>query len=200
MSRATALMNFVTPYRLWQAPFAEKKFVPIGRDPSLRSARSVLDVGCGPGTNSAHFPGSEYLGIDLNPAYVDYARRRFGRNFLTADARTFSPAGSAFDFVLINSLLHHVDDEGTHQILGNVARLLTPGGHVHIVDLILPERASIARTLARWDRGDHARPLEAWRRLFVRHFEPMQFEPYSVGALGATLWHLIYFKGARRTG
>jgi hypothetical protein len=66
------------------------------------------------------------------------------------------------------------------------------------VDLVLPERMSIPRGLALADRGDYARPLEAWRGIFEQHFRPVVFEPFSLRLAGVSLWSLVYFKGAAR--
>jgi SAM-dependent methyltransferase len=195
----SGIMENVAAYRLWQAPFAEKKLAPLLRRPDLAGARRVLDVGCGPGTNTRHFAGAEYVGIDMNPAYIAYARRRFGREFVVADVRTYvAPAGQRFDFILVNSLLHHIDDSSTRQILASLASLLTADGHVHILDLILPDRRSLARLLALWDRGHYPRKLETLEAIFREHFDPVAMEPYPLGALGITLWDMVYFKGRRR--
>jgi len=187
-----------TVYRLWQASYAEAKLDPIRRHNELSAARSVLDVGCGPGTNTRHFSGAEYVGLDVNPRYTEYARRRWGREFMTVDAVDYRPpAGRTFDFILLNSFLHHIDTPGVERILGRLPALLAPGGHVHVLDLVLPERRGLARALARLDRGEHPRPLEEWRRLFSRFLRPVVFEPYPLKTLGATLWQMVYFKGAQ---
>ena len=60
--------------------------------------------------------------------------------------------------------------------------LLTTDGHVHALELVLPENRSVARRLAAWDRGDHPRPLGEWERLFSVHFEPVVVEPYPARA------------------
>lgn len=185
-------------YRLWQAPFAERKLAPMLRRMDPSKARRVLDVGCGPGTNSRHFLSSDYLGVDINPAYVRSATRRFGPKFQVADVTTMRiEPGRGYDCILVNSLLHHLSDEATHRLLGHLATLLSEDGSVHILDLVLPERPSVARWLARHDRGDFPRPLEAWRTLFSRHFTPMRFEPFGLGAFGSTLWSMVYFQGHR---
>jgi SAM-dependent methyltransferase len=202
------VMDHTLAYRVFQAPFAEAKFAPVLRHSDLRAARRVLDVGCGPGTNTHHFTHVEYLGLDINPRYVAYARRRWGRErggpraslrFEVADVTSYrAPAGERFDFILLNSFLHHIATPDVRRILAHVAELLSPGGVVHVLDLVRPERPGIARTLAQWDRGHYARPLAEWRALFAESLEPVVFEPYRLGILGATLWSMVYFQGRSR--
>jgi SAM-dependent methyltransferase len=201
----SALLEQPLSYRLWQAPFAEAKFAPILRHNEMGKVRRVLDVGCGPGTNTAHFEGVDgYLGIDLNPQYVEYARRRHGREFAVADATEFTvPDGERFDFVLINSFLHHIPDADVRRLLGHLSSVVSDDGHIHIMELVLPAQASAGRLLARMDRGDYARPLEDWRRLLSESFEPVVFEPYRLGATRwarTTLWNMVYFKGRPAAG
>jgi trans-aconitate methyltransferase len=78
----TSLMEKTTVYRLWQKPFQNQKFAPLLAHNDFNRVRRVLDVGCGPGTNTRFFANSDYLGIDINPHYIGYARRRYGRTFL----------------------------------------------------------------------------------------------------------------------
>jgi SAM-dependent methyltransferase len=196
VSFVEAALEYPLVYRLWQAPFVEQKFRPIRAHNDLRAVRRVLDVGCGPGTNTARFDKSEYLGLDLNPRYIEQARRRYHRSFLVADVTAYTaPPGERYDFILLNSMLHHIDTPAARRILSHLASLLSPGGHVHILDLVLPERPGIARRLAEHDRGKFPRPLAEWHNLFARIFNPVVFEPFSVTAFGAVLWELVYFKG-----
>jgi len=199
MKLGAAALEHTLAYRLWQAPFADKKLAPLFAHNDLRAVRRVLDVGCGPGTNTGHFGHADYVGVDINPRYIAYARRRYGREFLVADVTAGPDLGARFDCVLVNSFLHHVDDAQAHRILGRLAPLLSPDGHLHALELVLPAGRSVARLLARLDRGAHARPLAAWWALLATHFEPVVFEPYGLGALGMTLWHMVYFKGRART-
>jgi SAM-dependent methyltransferase len=199
MKNLATIMEHVGAYRLWQAPFADKKIAPILRHNDLRAVRRVLDVGCGPGTSTPHFAECGYLGVDLSEKYVEYARSRYGRDFVAADvtACSFAP-DERFDFILCNSFLHHVATADAERILDHLATLLTDDGHVHILDLVLPARPSIGRMLARLDRGDWPRPLEEWRALFTRRFETVTFEPYPLTGFGVTLWNMVYFKGKPR--
>jgi SAM-dependent methyltransferase len=190
------VMENTLAYRLWQAPFADEKFAPIAAHNDLQRVRRVLDVGCGPGTNAAYFAHAEYTGIDMNEAYLEHARRKFGRTFIAADVTQYRVAESErFDFILLNSLLHHIDDSGAEKLLGRLATLLTDDGHVHIIDLLLPEETSVARFLARADRGDHPRPMAQWREMFTKCFDAVVFEPFTLRRMGVDLWRLVYFKG-----
>lgn len=194
-----SVLEHTLVYRLWQAPFAERKFAPIAAHNDVAGIRRVLDVGCGPGTNTHHFAHADYVGIDINPRYIEAARRRTGRKFIAADATTYEvDASERFDFIFLNSFLHHVDTPAVRRILAHLATLLSDDGAIHILDLILPEHPSIALTLAKLDRGDFPRPLAGWKQLFEEPYQPVIFEPYALKGAGVTLWQMIYFKGQRR--
>lgn len=199
MKSLATLMGRPGAYRLWQSPFAGAKLEPFKQHCDLTSVHRVLDVGCGPGTNAALFAEVNYVGIDISPAYVEYARKRYGDRFYAADVRHDPlPDGEPFDCVLVNSLLHHIETAGVRPILGRLAERVTPDGHIHILDLVKPAGRSIASLLARWDRGDFPRPLEEWHELFEEHFEPEVFKSYPLPASGLTLWQMVYFKGRTR--
>jgi SAM-dependent methyltransferase len=193
-------MEATLVYRVWQAPFAEQKLQPFLRANDVSRIRRVLDVGCGPGTNAKHFTGCDYLGVDINPAYIADATRRFGKRFRTVDVTQVDAEalGGAYDCILVNSLLHHLDDASTQRLLSHLETLLTPDGRVHILELVLPPRLSVSRLLAKLDRGDYPRPLERWRTLFSAAFSPIAFEPYPLGVPGVTFWSMVYFIGGRR--
>jgi trans-aconitate methyltransferase len=183
-------------YRLWIAPFVEQKLRPIRAHIELTRVRRVLDVGCGPGTNTSLFSGSDYLGIDINESYIESARRRHRRTFVTADVTTYRVADhERFDLILVNSLLHHLDDSSTVGLLEHLSGLLTDDGLVHVLELVLPDGASVARFLARHDRGKFARPLDRWSSLLGSVLKPVLIEPYGVGVPGVTLWNMVYFMG-----
>lgn len=199
LKRLSFVMKHPAIYRAWQAPFARAKFAPIMHHNELSQTRRVLDVGCGPGTNAPMFRSQEYIGLDFNAGYIETARRNHPGEFIVADACTYTAAPEdRFDFILMNSLLHHIAAPDVRRMLSQLAGQLTADGHIHILDLVLPEQPSISRYLARSDRGDYPRPLDQWRELFVESFETVVFEPYSVGWFGCPLWNMVYFKGKAR--
>ncbi len=197
LRRYSSILANPTAYRIWQSPFVKAKFEPVFRHNQMNQVRRVLDVGCGPGTNAGLFTEIDYLGLDLNPQYVEQAKRRFGNRFEVADVCTYeADENNRFDFVLMNSLLHHVDTENVHRILDQLKRQIAEDGHIHILDLVLPEKTSISRTLAEADRGDYPRPLDTWKEIFTTHYDAVEFEPYELKCAGITLWNMVYFKGS----
>ena len=197
MGARERLLEHPAVYSAWQAPFAAQKFAPVERWLGSHKVRRVLDVGCGAGTNAGHFIGTEYVGIDHNERYLEVARARFPGEFVQADLTTadLSSLGT-FDMILANSFLHHVNDAAAQRILAQLSPLLAPDGTIHILDLVLPDRKSLAWMMARLDRGEHARPIEQWRTLFASAFAPVLFEPYFYGGW---LWSMVYFQGRRNT-
>jgi SAM-dependent methyltransferase len=198
--RATdRLLEVPAVYRLWQAPFANAKLRPFLEHLDLKRVRRVLDVGCGPGTNAAVFREKEYVGIDVNPEYIATASRRHQGRFVVGDVADEQVLpNERFDCVFANSLMHHLPDEVVRSLLRRMARLTTPDGGVHVLDLVLPERVSAARLLARLDRGRFARPLGEWRALFTEHLEERHLELYPLGLPGVPLWWMVYFHGVAR--
>jgi SAM-dependent methyltransferase len=191
-------MENTLAYRLWQAPFIDNKFAPILQENELLEGMSVLDVGCGPGTNTARFEKQQYLGIDFNTGYIEFARQKFGREFIVADVTNYDFGTKKFDFVLLNSLLHHIDDDGVIRLLESCARITSAVGHIHILDLVLPDDLSLQQLMARLDRGSFPRSIERWREIFSRFFEPVVFRPYDLGIFGIPMYKMLYFKGRAR--
>ncbi len=196
MKLLNALIARPLTYRLWQAPFAYRKIRPVLARNDLARVRRVLDVACGPGTNTKYFRGVEYLGADWNEDCIRYATRQYGRDFVCADVTDpdFAVAGT-FDFILLNSVLHHLSDAEIEVLLEKLARLLSPDGSIHLLELVLPETHGVAGLLARLDRGKYARPLAEWHHLLTKVFVSELFEPYVLTGLGVPLWQMVYFKG-----
>ena len=186
-------------YSLWQAPFVMQKFAPVMRETDLQKVRKVLDVGCGPGTNTPVFASNDYLGVDINPSYIETARKKYRREFLVADVTAYTDIPAVkFDFVLINSFLHHVDDSAADAILSRLQYWTSSDGFVHILEVVCPPKASLPQFLAKADRGKFTRPLDHWRSIFDRHLQIQIFEPFPLKGWGVTLWDMVYCKGKPR--
>jgi SAM-dependent methyltransferase len=96
----------------------------------------VLDVGCGAGQVAKAVkrerPDLEVSGCDVSRSALDAASRSTaGVRFELATAERLPYADGEMDFVWIFDVLEHVDSP--EQVLGEVARVLKPGGGFHVV-------------------------------------------------------------------
>jgi SAM-dependent methyltransferase len=109
--------------------------------PRLPRDGRVLEVGAGTGELWQHVPHAELTLIDFSAAMCTRLRQVPGARVLRADASALPFAAGAFDTVIANHMLYHVDDPGL--ALREFARVLAPGGriavavngHDHMADL-----------------------------------------------------------------
>ncbi|HEX5411893.1 MAG TPA: class I SAM-dependent methyltransferase [Terriglobia bacterium] len=111
----------------------------------------LLDVGCGPGNIvlkiARRCPKLLVVGLDRSRNMVETARRGSAElklearaSFQQANAGHLPFAGGAFDFVLSNSVLHHLSDPAT--VLREMLRVTKPHGAILLRDLRRPSRLS----------------------------------------------------------
>ena len=127
---------------------------------ALDAATSLLDLGCGTGNYRDCFPGA-YTGIDINPAYIEQCATLPGR-FETMDCTRLRFADRSFDEVVTIATTHHLDDAQLARMVGEALRVCRPGGHLHIIDAILPVSPNFVfkRVWFRLDRGAFPRTAE----------------------------------------
>lgn len=82
----------------------------------LRPGESLLDVGCGTGFFTRTFAAAmdgDVVGVDINPEWVEYARRRdLGRaTYAVADAHALPYADASFDSVVSIAAIGFIPDE-----------------------------------------------------------------------------------------
>jgi SAM-dependent methyltransferase len=95
-------------------------------------ARSVLEVGCGEGSNLYYLkpllPQAEFTGLDFSEAKIAFAREFLpDLRFERADALALPFPEASFDFVFCRDLLHHVDFDRPG-VLREMKRVLKAGG------------------------------------------------------------------------
>lgn len=96
----------------------------------VKTGMRVLELGSGTGSYTEAFSasGARIVGIDISMDMLTRARDHLGgqgANFLVADAETMPFKAGAFDAVVGNAVLHHVD---LGKCLGEIMRVLRPGG------------------------------------------------------------------------
>jgi SAM-dependent methyltransferase len=102
---------------------------------SVRGLGPVLDVGCGPGTVTAHLAelGLEVSGVDLSPEMVGYARRRYpSLRFEVVSATALDLAPASLGGVLGWWSLFNLPRDVLPGVLVAFATALVPGGQALI--------------------------------------------------------------------
>lgn len=145
----------------------------------MAPAARIADIGCGPGFLVEDLPEDIcYIGFDTDERYIAFARAHFAgrgrflhRPFDSDAARQHGP----FDIVLMNGLLHHLDDVEADALLGAVRQALTTDGRLFTLDGCFVEgQSAVARFLLRRDRGRHVRTEESYRELVKAHFDSVE--------------------------
>jgi ubiquinone/menaquinone biosynthesis C-methylase UbiE len=154
----------------------------------LKAGESVLDMGCGTGTlaiAAKHRVGAtgRVYGIDASPEMIARARKKAKKGaaeitFENALVENLPFQNAHFDVVLCTTVLHHLPDKARRECLGEVRRVLKPGGRFLAVDFGGPvsERRSWVAKLHRHGRIELGRlaPLVSEAGLTIMQSGPME--------------------------
>jgi SAM-dependent methyltransferase len=137
-----------------------------------RRGLRVLEVGSGFGDLLVYLQsrGCEVVGTDLSPAASSRARE-YGIDVRVGTLRALALPAGQFDAIVMNHSLEHVPDPDDE--LAEVARLLTPAGHLH---LAVPNGAAVRLRQDQTGWVHLSPPLHYWffdadslTRLLARH-------------------------------
>jgi ubiquinone/menaquinone biosynthesis C-methylase UbiE len=115
---------------------------------AVAGGEAVLDVGCGTGTLAIELkqraPGALVTGLDADAEILGRARRKAadagaGVELVEALSTQMPFADATFDVVLSSLFFHHLDGDSKRATLSEVARVLRPGGRLHVADWGKPQ-------------------------------------------------------------
>ncbi len=110
----------------------------------------VLDVGCGTGAHLEVYrkAGCRLHGIDTSPSMLEIARRRLGEDadLHLGDATDMPFANGVIDLACCMLVLHEMDHAIRMATLGEMKRVVKPGGHLLLIDF----HAGPARPVKGW--------------------------------------------------
>jgi SAM-dependent methyltransferase len=171
--------------RLLEANFRGEKALVYRELRAWQSASGLrlLDFGCGTGELTPLFPPEQYVGMDVSPIYINYARRTHGPRFQVMDGQYLGYADDAFDEGLVAGVFHHLPDEAVHRMAGELARVLRPGARLLVME-DTPSRDwwnLPGRLIHRVDRGGHIRSETEYLALFGESFTLERTYPMRSG-------------------
>lgn len=124
---------------------------------AIRPGSLVVDLACGPANLLIEMaklhPEANFIGVDLSPEMLRWAEELKASSsvtnvqFIEADITDIRALKSdSADLVMSTLSLHHLPNQS---LLGNcfseIARILRPGGHVHLMDFASLKRSATAR-------------------------------------------------------
>jgi SAM-dependent methyltransferase len=147
----------------------------------VKAGQKVVDIGCGPGSIVHLLPaGVKYVGFDISDEYISSARAKFDGDpdkvFLVGVAEDYvdhlPQQMHGADLVVINGLLHHLDDHEALIALKLAHASLAPGGRLVCLEAcFLVSQAPLARWVLKQDRGKNVRTEPEWKTLVAKVFE-----------------------------
>ncbi|MBI3190441.1 class I SAM-dependent methyltransferase [archaeon] len=116
----------------------------------------ILDFCCGTGIFPrkwlSKLKNIRYLGVDINPDFVKFARKNLhGKNFdfMAKDAVSFK-TGKKFDIVLATSSYHHIEDKRKRKFLENISAHMKDDGAFIVYEKIIDSFSGISEAI---DKG-----------------------------------------------
>ena len=138
----------------------------LDRAAAGRTGLWALDCGCGTGNNLPMLRAyGRAVGIDLTFSGLTYARRQGERLVVRASALTLPFSDDTFDIVTSFDVIYAFDDRQAAQALGEMHRVVHPGGHLVLNVAALPalrgNHSILGGEVQRYTRTSLRRHLEA---------------------------------------
>jgi SAM-dependent methyltransferase len=144
------------------------------------SSDQILDIGCGLGNMVPFLPECKYFGVDANPSYIAYARKRYGYRgefICNRAAHMHIEQFGTFQIVMAVGLLHHLDDMEASELFRIAFNVLKPAGRLISVDVATtPNQSAFERYILGRDRGQFVRAESQYMALARSCFK--QVTPY----------------------
>ncbi len=172
----------------------------LGMPAADPAACSVLDLGCGQGTDlivkAAKFPNSHFTGVDFSSPDIDTARRLAAEagvknvEFHQADLLEWTPEESRFDYIIAYGLFSWVPDDVKERLLEITAKCLALRGIACISYLTYPgsKQAEAVRDLMELRAGtasglDKAKIAREVLDFLDRSYTALPHKAYSASML-----------------
>ena len=171
---------------------------------SVQPDHEILDIGCGTGTLAVAIkrwlPSVNVVGLDPDPRALARGERkamaaavsiRFDQGF----ANALPYADASFDRVFSSLMFHHLPHNAKLATLGEVRRVLKPGGSLHLLDFVEPGRHSL-NPLARWLHASERMESNTQERILGWMGEAGLLDPHPVAFDERLFGRIVYYRAS----
>jgi O-antigen biosynthesis protein len=207
-------LPFKPDARFQELIFTGERFMPHQTDPLLAlehyhrylfasrvaKGKRVLDIACGEGYGSAFLSktAAEVVGIDSDDATIAHARSKYSSisnlSFEVGHCEDPLDAHGNFDIIMGFEMLEHLDETAQARFLGNVKRILRPGGLFIVSSPEKNEYAQASRAKNQYHK--HELTLPEFESLLRTCFEQVCLSAQRVLYL-STMWQLEGWREAQ---
>jgi SAM-dependent methyltransferase len=190
-------MDTMASAYLDRTPWTELRLAAVRDLVEPRDGDRIVDLGCAAGaiTDFLSSFGCDVVGVDAEERAVEKARALFPQlEFVVADVAALPFEDASFDKAVAADLVEHLDDATFDRMLGELRRVLRPGGSFtlytpnrkHVIERLKARDLILAQNpthIGLRDRGALRRHLEAagfkvdrdeWRASFFRGLRPLE--------------------------
>lgn len=145
----------------------------------IPKGKKILELGCGTGTLSKELNCHTYVGVDLNPNFIEFAKTKFPQySFKVLDIVTQRLPKEKFDYIVIMNVLHHLKDKEVNQLFKKIKKLTKARKMIIIegkpVGLLAP-------VLKKLDDGNNFRDFRHLEKIISAYFKIKRTNQISSG-------------------
>ncbi|MDD4984062.1 MAG: class I SAM-dependent methyltransferase [Candidatus ainarchaeum sp.] len=158
--------------------------------------KSVLDFGCGTGSNAKLFDPTKYLGFDVDSGRIALAKKLYpGYKFKVLKTDSLSSEKKQFDIIFISATIHHISDSLFKKYLKDFKKVLKPKGRIIIIEPVFCKETRFNNwIMTLFDDGKYIRYEKQYLDLFGKDFSVVVHKRFKK----CIVYNEIFFSASKK--
>lgn len=133
---------------------------------SISRNKKILDLGSGTGNFASFFASENYLGVEINRKYIQYAKTKYpNHKFIQSDITQDTFPDIKFDVLLMVNVLHHLSDSQISKLI-SLLKVRYPKKEIIIIESY--PYGFFSRLLKYLDAGENFREFSDLEKLLEK--------------------------------